>query len=315
MRSNYGRLLCTMALAAGLVGALPAAAGAQAVLDTGTIQMGVSEDGGLGFDGVGLNFDGVGDAIIPGCLCEGWGVAANGSDGFYTYGGTTSGFDTVNFVDTGAVGDANAVSTVLLDNGLEVTHTYSSAAGGSLFKVEVTLENTTGATMTDIRYERILDWDVPPDHFSDDFTTVFVPGVAPEGDVLHTSLNPFHVPLPMSPDPFLANQNRTDEPGDLGGDFILGFGSLAAGATHTFTTYIGAARTTEELLAAFGAVGIEAYTYSFDDDSPATFGWGFAGIGLPPIGGGVGGVAPEPATLVLFGAGLVGAMARRYRRR
>src|SRR5689334_2509259 len=52
------------------------------VITSGPVSMGIFDEGHLGFDRVGLNLAGVGDAIIPGCLCEGWGVAGNGVAGY-----------------------------------------------------------------------------------------------------------------------------------------------------------------------------------------------------------------------------------------
>ncbi len=292
----------------GLVGAV-ALSGASlawsgAVLDTGLVRMGVADDGGLGFGGVGIALiSGAGDAITPGCLCEGWGASSNGV-GAYSYHGSNSGFTSSTFSTSGG---ADAISTVVLNSGVTVTHTYSSAAGGSLFRVGVNIANTTGANITDVRYARTLDWDVPPGHYSDDFTTIY--GGTPTGvggKVLHTSFNPFAAPNPTAfrgtYGGVAANTNGTNVAGDLGAYFILGFGDLLAGESVDFTTYIGATLTTADLLAAFGSVGIEAYTYTFDDSGDTTYGWGFSNIGLPPVFGTV----PAPATLALLGLGLAG---------
>lgn len=136
--------------------------------------MGVFDSAGLGYQGVGLVLIGApedGDAIMPGCLCEGWGTAANGVDGFWSYGvDGTAGMVSSSFTSTGT---DTSYSTVLFSNGLSVLHSYSSAADGNLFKIEVSMTNTSAGDMSDVRYARTLDWDVPPGHFEDDLTTIY----------------------------------------------------------------------------------------------------------------------------------------------
>jgi type IV pilus assembly protein PilY1 len=291
---------------------VPSVAFGAGVLTTGKVNMGVGDNAGLGALGVGLNLiGGPGDSITPGCLCEGWGAAANGDGAHHVYGLAGTGVSSSTFT-AGGTPDAATVDT-LLTNGLRVVHSYSSAASGDLFRINITMTNETLADMTDVRYARTLDWDVPPGHFSEDFLTIFVPGGAPAGKVLHTSSNPFDVPNPMVTRTAHANTNLTDLfGGDRGGYFILGFGDLAAGASTSFDTYIGADFTEADLEAAFASVGIEAFTHSRDDNGPATFGWGFAGVGLPPALPPPGGGVPAPSTAVLLGAGLVGlALLRR----
>lgn len=274
-------------------------------LTNGNVTMGLFDDGGLGSSGVGLALAGTGDAITPGCLCEGWGVAANGV-GSYTYGGSNT-FDSAALSDVTASSAKSTVTT----GGLKVEHTYSPVSGGTLFRIDIKITNDTGADATDIRYARTLDWDVPPGHFSDDFTSIYggTPS-GPGGKVLHTSTDPFAVPNPMVTRGANANTNVTDAPGDLGGYFIFSFGDLAMGESVEFTTYIGAADSLRALFAAFISVGVEAYSYTRDNDGDWTFGYGFTGLDLPPIG-----EVPEPAALALFGLGVLGLGAARRRRK
>jgi len=297
---NAAKVLVSALMAIGSIAA------SAATLNTGSITMGLFADGGLGSGGVGISLaGGPGDAITPGCLCEGWGAASNGV-GSYTYGGSNT-FASAVYTPIDA---SHATSVVTTSGGLQITHSYSPAAGGKLFSVAVTIKNISAAVATDVRYARTLDWDVPPGHFSDDFSTIYGGSpTGPAGKVFHTSLDPFAPPDPMVTRTTFADQSVTDKPGDLGGYFILKFGDLAVGEETTFNTFIGADFTTAALIADLASVGVEAYSYTFDNDAGVTYAWGFAGLGLPPVF-----ETPEPGTLALVALAGLGFAASRRRK-
>lgn len=296
----------TTLLIAAALATVASAAGAVTITN-GLTTLGLTDNGRLGADGFGISRSGTGDAILPGCLCEGWGVSASGVSRS-TYGN--------GFTNTGAaaltdVTASTATSTTDATNGLSVVQAYTPIAGTDLFNVKITLTNTTAGTLTDVRYARTLDWDVEPNHFSDDFTSVFGGPGGIGGKLLHTSINPFAQPDPLV---FRGNfcgtnpdTNVTNASGDCGGYFVFGFGDLEAGASVTFDTVIGSARDVRTLLTQFSDADVEAYHYTFDNDAPAVFGYGFVGVGLPPI------PTPAPGALALFGLGLVGLAGLRRR--
>ena len=53
--------------------------------------------------------------------------------------------------------------------GISVTQAYAPAinAPGELFRDVVTINNSTGAEVTDVKYVRVMDWDVPPTEFNE----------------------------------------------------------------------------------------------------------------------------------------------------
>lgn len=314
MKSLFKATALALALAgAGVAGT--AHAGAVITSGNGLVTIGVKDNGELGFGSVGINYQGVGDAIIPGCLCEGWGLSGNGIAG---WAGNANG-GTVNVTHGSFSSTAtSATSTISLTSlpGLTMTQAYGGSASGGLFRNHVTITNTSGATISDIRYSRSMDWDIPPTTFSEMVTIGGLPATA----VLFSNDNGFATPDPLT-NPSqqcggsLTNTNFTDQgPCDHGAFFTFGFGDLAAGATREFDIFYGAAASESAAFAALAAVGAEVYSFGqnsrdFTGGTPATYIFAFAGVGGTPIG-----TVPEPLTLGMFGAGLLGLAALRRRK-
>lgn len=277
------------------------------------------------------------DATSPGCFCEGWGVSGNGLVGFASIDlGGISNLTLGSFATTATT----AVSTVSLTSlpGLVITQSYAPSAGAPnvLFQDTVTISNTTGATITNVRYTRVMDWDVPPTEFSELVThggVVAALNPAPvfgSPGLISACDNGFQAPNPLvACSPIVAgtvNTNFTDSgPADHGSFFTFGFGDIPAGMSVTFRIFYGGAPSEALALAALGAVGAEVYSLG-QCDGPGTsdacaltsggptfqntYIFGFAGVGgvvVPPTG------VPEPASLWLLGLGLLGmgAFARR----
>jgi len=332
-------------IAAGMLAGLwagPASAQGYLVSNNGRVAIGVNATGYLdtnaaalggprtqgsgGLLGIAYDFAGIGgrtgfqDALSPGCLCEGLGVAGNGA-GSYVNG--SFGNSGITYVSDTFVPGTSHTSVVNGAAGLTVTQvvTRSAETGtGALFQAAVTIANTTAATVSDVMYARVMDWDVPVTEFREYVTHAGV-SLGGTSNLLRATDNGFATGNPITglSDPGIAAAPNTN--GDQGGIadhgslFVFGFGDLAAGASTTFNIFYGAGRDLSDAISLLTQVGAELYSLGQSsvggvrgDDRP-TYIFAFNGVGLPPVT-----TVPEPATLGLFGLGLFGLAAARRRR-
>lgn len=273
-----------------------------AIIDNGLIQMGINDEGhlnvwggtpssGTGTTAVGLRYMPTNaESTAPGCLCEGWGVADVTSSlaGFANEdeGGAIN-MQLVSFVSdvssaTSIVDIPNSASPIL-----RVQHYYHPSATPNLYQVDVSITNMGGAPV-DLRYRRVMDWDIEPTAFSE-FVTIDT-GTAT--NIYYTSDNGFASANPLSgPSSLGFTGSFVDAgPDDHGALFDFNFGTLAPGETKEFVTFYGAAATEPEANAALAAVGAEAYSYGQANvpDGPTlgvpnTFIFAFKGVGGAPI--------------------------------
>ncbi len=314
---------------------LPAAA--SAIIDNGTVQLGVDDYGQLNIPGgdpspvtgttaVGLRYLPTGnEATSHGCLCEGWGVGIGetGVNGWANNDFGITNLTAISFTDDGVT----AQSVVELTSGeLRITHTFAPAAETpDLYRVTVTIENISGADIDDLRYTRAMDWDVEPDTFSEFVTisgTASATAVLLAHDDGFESTNPF-----ASRSPILDSGDFVDSgPEDHGALFDFGFGALGAGESFTFDIFYGGSATEFGALSALSAVGAEVFSLGQCESDPDglglsgaggqacnTFIFGFAGVGGTPVPNPV---IPVPAALPMFLTALgLGALLRRRKLR
>ncbi len=300
---------------------------------TSTIALGMNDDGSLnttvgsvavntpGFTGLAYKFpDGsYRDATAPGCQCEGWGVSTStGAHSGFANVSTDGGPNNLTFAGIVA-GVTTAVSSVTLTSlpGLAVTHSAapSAAAPGALFEVKVKITNSTGGALSDVKYVRVMDWDVPLTEFAE-FVTIG--GTATTTLLERSHDNGFNTANPLGGDSSIIAATEDVDfvdsgPTDHGAYFRFNFGTIAAGESFEFSIFYGATGTESAAFAAMTAAGIELYSLGQSSPpsgdptlgTPATFIFGFKGVG---------GVAlPTPGSLALVGLALLGAGALRRR--
>ena len=307
-----------------LVGAPPAGppvGSPGAIIDNGTIQLGVVDEGQLNEPGtvpsvcngttyVGLRYIPTNaDGTSPGCLCEGWGVA-DADSGIFGGASESNAPGVANMTVESFTFDATtATSVVNVVDTFRVTHAYRPSVTPNLYECEVTIENISGSDLLDIRYTRAMDWDIEPSYF-DEYVTI--QGTAAATAVLYSDDDGFQNVNPLSTDrsPIVAGSigDFVDSgPSDHGALFDFGFGPLAAGDSTSFFIYYGAAGNEADALAALGAVSAEVYsfgqvnwdgvgdplttcsytggTYGITTGEPNTFIFAFSGVGGVPIEG------------------------------
>jgi hypothetical protein len=281
------------------------------------------------------------DATSPGCFCEGWGVSADttvgaGVSNAFGYANVSSGTDGLtlgSFVhdDPGgpsAVGPHGtmATSTVTVTSlpGLTVSQAYTVAIAGAWFRNHVTITNSTGGTLEDVRYVRVIDWDVPFTEFSEFVTVVGTDAANLEysNDNGFASAQPANADGPIDPSSIMANTTNVDfsgsEPFDHGAYFRFNFGALVDDGSVSFDIFYGAGPTEALVLATLGSLDPTIELYSLGQSSPpsgnpllgtpVTYAMAFAGVDR----------IPEPNSLGLLLSMLLGIRcipARRQDRR
>ncbi|MBM7093986.1 hypothetical protein JTP67_36885, partial [Streptomyces sp. S12] len=148
-----------------------------------------------------------------------------------------------------------ATSTVTVGSTFRIVHRYiPTAVTPFLYRVEVSIQNIGRSTVKDLRYTRGIDYDVPPNTFSEYITLAgSSPLLVGWNNNGFTSLDP----LAAHPTTGAMTDNG---PGDLGSHMDFRLGSLAPGATRSFVTYYGAAPTEKQALNALSSVGAGLYS-------------------------------------------------------
>ncbi|MCC7427504.1 MAG: autotransporter outer membrane beta-barrel domain-containing protein [Alphaproteobacteria bacterium] len=310
-------LLASAAFLAAGLSLVPASVHGQGIIDNGLVAIGINPYGDLITSGegatVGLRFIPTGgEALAPGCFCEGWGVADFGTalaGGRSQSNGNSGNFGPANLTFSGAGTQAfsngnAAISIAALRDGtntaiLQVTHDFRPSSDSRLIEMTVTIQNvSTGTNVADLRYRRVMDWDVPPTTFNERVT---LQGFGNATALVRMTNNGFNDPNPNTELSIISTTGLTAAntnvvragPDDHGAGFDFAFGALAPGQTVTFKVYYGAAANRDEALAALAAIGAEVFSLGEqadgEDGSPNVYIFAFTGVGgtvLPGLNGG-----------------------------
>jgi hypothetical protein len=274
------------------------------IINNGTIELGITDMGNLNVPGTipseetrttltGLRYLLTNSEVAaPGDPAEGWGVADALSrvTGFADLGEGSSNVKVLNFTST----SSTAVSQVQIGNTFQVTHDYHPLANTpNLYEVTVTIDNISSAAV-DLRYRRVLDWDVEPTAFDEFVTVVTKANGVRAKNVLFTSDNGFASANPLDPafSILFTGDAVNSGPTDHGVDFDFDFGKMAGGQSVTFNLYYGAAGNTQDAIAALKQVDAEAYSLAQPNTpggpavgTPNSFIMAFNRIGGAPIFG------------------------------
>ena len=237
------------------------------------------------------------DATAPGCQCEGWGAGGIDKFGkkFKGYANASSGISNVTVksftYDLTSIESVTIINDSVGNPALEVKHIYgpSPISTDNLFEVTITITNIAGYKIDDVRYNRSMDWDIPPSEFNEVVTAKGVDASVATGKyprVLMSGNNGF-----MTPDPFSSagSHNMGKGTGDFerygprdhGFTATFGFGELLCGENHNFLSYYGAAEDRPALEAALEAESIPLYSIGESapsEGSSVSYAWGFKGV-------------------------------------
>ncbi|MFO0851935.1 MAG: hypothetical protein U0871_25720 [Gemmataceae bacterium] len=281
---------------------LTAAVSPAGVITSGTgYQVGITTYGNLYDSGIGFRRTDGYDPISPGTPREGYGVRTSTASGY----ADPQAYGTSLTPGSAVFGSGTASVTTFLGSQLQIDQSFGFVAGNVL-KIDVTLTNVSGGTLTGIDFRRAVDFD-PSAQFGGGFSETSTANARP-AELTGSSYNGFEFPDPTTPfgSPFPA-AGGTFGPGDLGGAYDVGVGSLAAGGTYQFSVFYGindAGQSESALRSQLAGLGATYTISALGTTGGNSAALGFAAAPVP---------APAGLLLGLLATPALGLIARRRR--
>lgn len=228
-----------------------------AVVNNGTITVGVHETGALGFQNVG---------VVPKSngwptLDEGWGV----SDGT-NHGGTSHSYymstdDTADFAVESISYTATTAETIASVGDLLVTHSFHPSTDPDLYAIDVTVQRpaSSPAVPHDVVYRRTAHWSMDPYHYS---YLTWAPAAGGDDTAVSaltdglSSVDPLYAPNVWTQSGYVDHDGPVAWEGHT---FDVNLGVLAPGQSAAFTLYYGVSATESDATDAVSAVGADVY--------------------------------------------------------
>jgi hypothetical protein len=300
----------SIALAGAAVALAFGATGAQAftTISNGSYTVGIGSNGEL-FDYnsyIGFQRGDGYDPLAPGNPRDSWGVTTSAGSAF----ADQSFYGTSNIGGTSFAGGGSSLSaTSSTAAGVSVHQSYKFVGGGNILKVTETITNTSGSTLTGVKFARNVDWDISPTAFGENTFG----HIGSSSNVIDSSFYGFENPTAGAPY-FLSCAGGCNATGDLGGGIQVALADLAPGASDKVHYYYGLSSMEENvngLIHDAHGVGAKYIIATQSSENGA-----YPGLGMNSAMIAVSGGVPEPSTwaTMLIGLGGLGAVMRNRRR-
>ncbi|MGC8639740.1 MAG: WD40/YVTN/BNR-like repeat-containing protein [Isosphaeraceae bacterium] len=249
--------------------------GSGAIINNGTIELGVNPEGNLNVDGgtpssggtsttlVGLRYMPTNDEITAeGTPAEGWGVAdsTTGVTGYANRGGVAAGVSNVSVLSF-TYTSSTAASVVQVGSTFKVTQDFRPSSNPNLYVITVTIQNISRSSVN-IRYRRVVDWDIEPTAY-DEYVSInggSSQALSYDNDDGFTTANPLGAASSGWIQSLKTGNFTAAGPADIGALLDFSFPNVSAGNQVSFKLYYGGAATLSGVQSVLSSVAAQGYS-------------------------------------------------------